>query len=125
MASRTKAYSRLKSDTAGEEGEEADAFSHFPPLKPAEVDPRFVSRMPKKTPWKAICHAVFLLTLGTSMYVVALLVHLGHIHPDKVSKWGFVGLGSLVFLPGFYCSRIAYYTWRGAKGYSFDAIPQW
>merc|ERR1711907_274442 len=107
------------------DGEEAlkDAFAHFPPLKPMERDPRFESQLMKRTPIREICLAVFLLLLGTSMYVVALLCHYGHIHPKRVSKGGFAALGTLVFLPGFYMTRIAYYTWRGMRGYTFDRIP--
>ena len=32
-------------------------------------------------------------------------------------------LGSLMFIPGFYHVRIAYYAWKGYRGYSFDDIP--
>lgn len=32
-------------------------------------------------------------------------------------------LGSLMFIPGFYHVRIAYYAWKGYRGYSFEDIP--
>ncbi|QDZ22297.1 DUF872 domain-containing protein [Chloropicon primus] len=121
---RSNAYAKLKTETSEENEEDLyDAFKNFPPLKPAERDPRFESQLIKRTPWREIVLAVFLLMMGTSMYVVALLCHYGHIHPKRVSKGGFFGLGTLVFMPGFYMTRIAYYTWRGHKGYSFDYIP--
>merc|ERR1711904_18420 len=124
-ASRSKAYSKLDAEVDSPQDGETfeDAFAKFPPFKPAERDPRFESQLPKRTPWREIVLALFLLLLWTSMYVVAALCHYGHIHPKRVSKGGFVGLGTLVFLPGFYMTRIAYYTWRGYKGYSFDYIP--
>ena len=53
--------------------------------QPMERDPRFESQLIERTPIREICLAVFLLLLGTSMYVVALLCHYGHIHPKRVS----------------------------------------
>ncbi|KAL0910620.1 hypothetical protein M5K25_021620 [Dendrobium thyrsiflorum] len=35
----------------------------------------------------------------------------------------FAGLGSVLFLPGFYYTRIAYYAYKGYKDFSFDNIP--
>uniref|UniRef100_A0AAZ1XWS8 Transmembrane protein 230 n=1 Tax=Oreochromis aureus TaxID=47969 RepID=A0AAZ1XWS8_OREAU len=32
-------------------------------------------------------------------------------------------IGILVFLPGFYHLRIAYYAAKGYRGYSYDDIP--
>jgi len=32
-------------------------------------------------------------------------------------------VGSLVFLPGFYHVRIAYWAWKGDKDFSFADIP--
>ena len=32
-------------------------------------------------------------------------------------------LGLVIFLPGAYFSRIAYYAYKGREGYTFDAIP--
>lgn len=32
-------------------------------------------------------------------------------------------IGILVFLPGFYHLRIAYYAYKGFRGYSYDDIP--
>mmetsp|Transcript_31991 Transcript_31991/g.69113 ORF Transcript_31991/g.69113 Transcript_31991/m.69113 type:complete len:124 (+) Transcript_31991:23-394(+) len=83
---RSNAYAKLKTETSEENEEDLyDAFKNFPPLKPAERDPRFESQLIKRTPWREIVLAVFLLMMGTSMYVVALLCHYGHIHPKRVS----------------------------------------
>lgn len=32
-------------------------------------------------------------------------------------------IGILVFIPGFYHLRIAYYAYKGYRGYSYDDIP--
>ena len=33
--------------------------------------------------------------------------------------------GLLVFIPGFYFTRIAYYAYKGTAGYSWADIPDW
>lgn len=35
----------------------------------------------------------------------------------------FTGLGSVLFVPGLYYTRIAYYAYKGYKGFSFSNIP--
>ncbi|OEL37479.1 hypothetical protein BAE44_0001504 [Dichanthelium oligosanthes] len=35
----------------------------------------------------------------------------------------FMILGIVMFIPGFYYSRIAYYAYKGYKGFSFSNIP--
>ncbi|XP_013606374.1 PREDICTED: transmembrane protein 230-like [Brassica oleracea var. oleracea] len=35
----------------------------------------------------------------------------------------FIVFGCLVFIPGFYYTRIAYYAYKGYKGFSFSSIP--
>jgi len=35
----------------------------------------------------------------------------------------FAILGALLFMPGFYYTRIAYYAYKGYKGFSFSNIP--
>ncbi|KAL0033169.1 hypothetical protein WJX79_007033 [Trebouxia sp. C0005] len=32
-------------------------------------------------------------------------------------------LGLVIFIPGFYYSRISYYAYKGHPGFSFDTIP--
>ncbi len=46
----------------------------------------------------------------------------GHTHA-VAQEYGFTIIGLLTFIPGFYHTRIAYYTWRGYKGFSWDQIP--
>ncbi len=42
-----------------------------------------------------------------------------------LSPAGFVlfTLGLVIFIPGFYYSRISYYAYKGHPGFSFDTIP--
>ncbi|KAJ0830500.1 hypothetical protein HanPSC8_Chr15g0656141 [Helianthus annuus] len=47
----------------------------------------------------------------------------GYMGGDVSQAYGLFGLGTLTFLPGFYETRIAYYSWRGAHGFHFAAIP--
>lgn len=45
--------------------------------------------------------------------------------PFSDRTWPVLLLGILTFIPGFYHVRIAYYAWRGYKGYSFEDIPDY
>ncbi|XP_068645788.1 uncharacterized protein [Aristolochia californica] len=90
-----------------------------------EDDLRF-SYTPKsfdRIPWKSIALALFLLSLGSTLLCLSLFIFTGHMGGDRSQAYGLLGLGFLAFLPGFYETRIAYYSWRGAKGYRFSAIP--
>ena len=44
---------------------------------------------------------------------------------DSSQVYGLLFLGILAFLPGFYETRVAYYSWRGAPGFTFAAIPDY
>jgi len=73
--------------------------------------------------WKSVCLAVFLLMLGVMFFVFSFLHAAGHFVNKDGAGWGFLVLGLLTFIPGFYHSRIAYYAWRGYSGYSLRSIP--
>ena len=51
--------------------------------------------------------------------------HALHSKTFQICCAGFVlfVLGLVIFLPGAYFSRIAYYAGKGREGYTFDAIP--
>ncbi|KAF6135164.1 hypothetical protein GIB67_035235 [Kingdonia uniflora] len=88
-------------------------------------DPRF-AYTPKsfdKVPWKSIVLALFLLSLGSALLFLAFFIFTGHMGGDRSQGYGLMMLGILAFLPGFYETRIAYYSWRGAGGYRFASIP--
>ncbi|CAM8909835.1 hypothetical protein QQ045_029217 [Rhodiola kirilowii] len=88
-------------------------------------DPRF-DYTPKsfdKIPWKSIGLALFLLFLGSLLLFLSFFIYTGHMGGDHSQARGLLFLGFLTFLPGFYETRIAYYSWRGANGYRFASIP--
>ncbi|XP_076938539.1 uncharacterized protein LOC143606766 [Bidens hawaiensis] len=88
-------------------------------------DPRFdlSEETWDKVPWKSIGLALFLLLFGCVLLILSLFIFTGHITGDVSQAYGLFGLGTLTFLPGFYETRIAYYSWRGAQGFHFAAIP--
>ncbi|KAM7506793.1 hypothetical protein LguiA_017246 [Lonicera macranthoides] len=90
-------------------------------------DPRF-DYSPKafdEVPWKSIALALFLLFLGCVLLFLSIFIFTGHMGGDRSQAYGLLGLGILSFLPGFYETRIAYYSWRGAQGYRFASIPDY
>uniref|UniRef100_A0A0E0F265 Transmembrane protein 230 n=2 Tax=Oryza meridionalis TaxID=40149 RepID=A0A0E0F265_9ORYZ len=48
-----------------------------------------------------------------------------HMEGDNSQAYGLLFLGILAFLPGFYETRVAYYSSRGAPGYTFASIPDY
>ncbi|KAL8528377.1 hypothetical protein ACS0TY_005984 [Phlomoides rotata] len=116
MASRRNVqYSRLAADDDDYYG---SGQSH---------DPRF-DYTPKtydKIPWKSILLANFLLLLGCLLLLLASFIFTGHMGGEFSQAYGLLGLGLLTFIPGFYETRIAYYSWRGAQGYRFASIPDY
>ncbi|KAI3808653.1 hypothetical protein L1987_24610 [Smallanthus sonchifolius] len=113
MASRRNVnYTRLADDDdyIGNEGKYDPRFDY----SPASLD---------EIPWKSIGLALFLLVLGCGLLILSFFVFTGHMGGDRSQAYGLLGLGALTFLPGFYETRIAYYSWRGAQGYRYAAIP--
>ncbi|KAH9624448.1 hypothetical protein KSS87_008878 [Heliosperma pusillum] len=88
-------------------------------------DPRFdyMPRSLDKVPWKSILLALFLLSLGSFLLFLSAFILTGHMGGEQSQAFCLFALGMLSFLPGFYETRIAYYSWRGAAGYRFAAIP--
>ncbi|KAL5582241.1 hypothetical protein UlMin_014683 [Ulmus minor] len=78
-----------------------------------------------KIPWKSIALALFLLFLGSVLLFLSYFILAGHMGGERSQAYGLLALGILTFLPGFYETRIAYYSWRGAKGYRFASIPDY
>ncbi|XP_047329819.1 transmembrane protein 230 [Impatiens glandulifera] len=90
-------------------------------------DPRY-DYSPKsldRVPWKSIALALFLLGLGCTLLCLSYFIFTGHMGGDNSQAYGLLGLGFLTFLPGFYETRIAYYSWRGATGFRFASIPDY
>nr|XP_029124191.1 transmembrane protein 230 [Elaeis guineensis] len=92
-----------------------------------DVDLRYlyIPKSCKKIPWKSIALALFLLALGSALLFLSFFVFTGHMAGDQSQAYAFLLLGILAFLPGFYETRVAYYSWRGAQGYTFASIPDY
>ncbi|KAK2871308.1 hypothetical protein QQF64_002475 [Cirrhinus molitorella] len=87
------------------------------------IDLQF-KKTPPKVPYKAIALATFLFLVGSVLIVVGSLLLAGCInvmYPDRTIPVLIIGI--LIFLPGFYHLRIAYYASKGYRGYSYDDIP--
>ncbi|XP_063067474.1 transmembrane protein 230a isoform X2 [Engraulis encrasicolus] len=79
---------------------------------------------PPKVPYKAIALATFLFLIGSLLIVIGGLLLSGYIQVSDPNRTiPVLIIGVLVFLPGFYHLRIAYYASKGYRGYSFDDIP--
>lgn len=118
MASRRSVqYSKLSTDDDDE----------YDGSRSRRYDPRF-DYSPKafdKIPWRSIALALFLLCLGSVLLFLSLFIFTGHMGGETAQAFGLLVLGILAFLPGFYETRIAYYSWRGTEGYRFAAIPDY
>ncbi|XP_075975720.1 transmembrane protein 230-like [Anticarsia gemmatalis] len=80
---------------------------------------------PLKVPWKAISLAAFLFIVGTALLIVGSLIVTGHIDTKYSDRlWPMIVLGCIMFLPGAYHIRIAYYAYKEYPGYSFADIPE-
>ncbi|KAH3788614.1 transmembrane protein 230-like [Dreissena polymorpha] len=82
-------------------------------------------RPPPKFPAKAIALASMLFMVGSALLVIGALLITGHIDVKYGDRtWPVLILGSIMFIPGFYHVRIAYYAYKGYVGYSYDDIPE-
>lgn len=68
---------------------------------------------------KSIFLAFGLLCGGVVFLGLSFLHYRGHLQGASGAAWGCLILGVLMFLPGFYESRLAYYAWRRRPGYHF------
>lgn len=76
-----------------------------------------------KPPRKEISLAIALLILGTIVIAIGLFMFSQQIGGDRTHGMLFALLGTVLFVPGFYYSRIAWYAYKGYKGFSFSNIP--
>ncbi|KAK1298531.1 hypothetical protein QJS10_CPB14g01630 [Acorus calamus] len=108
-------YSRLSTEDRGEHDGLTEDELRFA-YTPSSFD---------RIPWKSIGLALFLLSLGSFLFFLSFFIFTGHMGGDRSQAYGLLALGILAFLPGFYETRIAYYSWRGARGYRFADIPSY
>ncbi|ESW26900.1 hypothetical protein PHAVU_003G157700 [Phaseolus vulgaris] len=76
-----------------------------------------------KQPIKEIALAISLIGFGTLGILIGSLMSYYHIGGDTAHGIFFAILGSILFIPGFYYTRIAYYAYEGYKGFSFSDVP--
>ncbi|KAJ8981224.1 hypothetical protein NQ317_004167 [Molorchus minor] len=100
------------------------SYSKLPTCDQGFTDAQFLVPA-QKIPWKAIVLATMLLVVGTSLLVFGCMVITGHIAMQYSNRmWPMIILGALMFIPGAYHVRIAYYAYKEVPGYSFDDIPE-
>uniref|UniRef100_A0A8C9GU96 Transmembrane protein 230 n=1 Tax=Piliocolobus tephrosceles TaxID=591936 RepID=A0A8C9GU96_9PRIM len=87
------------------------------------IDLQF-KKTPPKIPYKAIALATVLFLIGAFLIIIGSLLLSGYISKEGADRAvPVLIIGILVFLPGFYHLRIAYYASKGYHGYSYDDIP--
>lgn len=74
-------------------------------------------------PIKEIALAVSLLVFGTLAIFLGIFMAINKVGGDTAHGLFFAILGGVLFIPGFYYTRIAYYAYKGYKGFSFSNIP--
>ncbi|XP_070539710.1 transmembrane protein 230-like [Ptychodera flava] len=79
---------------------------------------------PVKVPVKAIALAMFLFLLGSILIIVGAMLLSGYIDAKYSDRtWPVLIIGALLFIPGSYHVRLAYYAYKGYRGYSYEDIP--
>ncbi|XP_047313283.1 transmembrane protein 230-like [Impatiens glandulifera] len=76
-----------------------------------------------RPPSKEISLAISLLIFGTLAIALGIFMSINRVGGDRTHGIFFAILGAVLFLPGFYYTRIAYYAYKGYKGFSFSNIP--
>jgi len=77
-------------------------------------------------PIKSILLGVFLLSLGTLLLVLGVLVLNGIMFTElKDNGWAFIFVGLVTFVPGFWAVRIAILAYLGDPEHSFHDLPDY
>ncbi|XP_041368287.1 transmembrane protein 230-like [Gigantopelta aegis] len=88
------------------------------------IDLQF-QKPPPKVPYKAILLATVLFVGGSVLIIIGALLLTGYIDAQYSDRtWPVLLIGGVMFIPGFYHVRIAYYAYKGYTGYSYDDIPE-
>jgi len=87
-------------------------------------DEQFEDLVPIKAPLKSIVIAVVLFVLGSIMLTLGSLMLAGVIGQRQGSfrATPLMVIGAIIFIPGAYNVRTAYYAWRGHPGFSYADI---
>ncbi|CAL5049091.1 hypothetical protein BS78_10G215000 [Paspalum vaginatum] len=78
---------------------------------------------PRGAPVKEIAFAAALLAFGVLGVVAGSFMAAHQVGGDSAHGIFFAVLGVVMFIPGFYYTRVAYYAYKGYKGFSFSNIP--
>lgn len=82
-------------------------------------------RPPPKVPYKAISLATSLFVVGSVLIIIGSMLLTGYIDAKYGDRtWPVLILGALMFIPGAYHVRIAFYAFKEYDGYSYDDIPE-
>nr|ABK95503.1 unknown [Populus trichocarpa] len=76
-----------------------------------------------KPPIKEIALAISLLVFGVAGIVLGIFMTYNSVGGDRAHGLFFAILGVVLFIPGFYYTRIAYFAYKGYTGFSFSNIP--
>ncbi|GFN78099.1 transmembrane protein 230-like [Plakobranchus ocellatus] len=80
---------------------------------------------PPKIPYKAILLATALFVAGSALIIVGSLLLTGYINAKYADRtWPVMILGAIMFIPGAYHIRIAYYAYKGYEGFTYEDIPE-
>ncbi|GFR75665.1 transmembrane protein 230-like [Elysia marginata] len=80
---------------------------------------------PPKIPYKAILLAAALFLAGSALIIVGSLLLTGYINAKYADRtWPVMILGAIMFIPGAYHIRIAYYAYKGYEGFNYEDIPE-
>ncbi|XP_065305799.1 transmembrane protein 230 isoform X2 [Dermacentor albipictus] len=117
-----------RKDAAAMYDNEKKHFSNVKYQRMQRTDDGFVDIQFQKTlsriPKKAIALATCLFIGGSALIVLASFIFAGFFDPKyDDSSWPVLVLGALMFIPGAYHVRIAYYAYKKYPGYTFDDIP--
>lgn len=87
-------------------------------------DDQFEDTTPAKAPIKSIIVAIILFMVGTIFLTFGSLMLAGVINQGGGSfrAMPLMVIGSIIFIPGAYNVRTAYYAWKGYHGYSYADI---
>jgi len=106
-------------------------FSDYLPLmknlagNPDDYTDSQFQKPPVHIPKRSIALAIFLCCTGTLLIGLGVLYLAGYLSERFADRvWPMMIMGGLLFTPGFYHVRIAYYAYKGVPGYSFEDIPE-
>ena len=128
-------YTKLKETAELEDTDEADttikpkstAKKVFKRIKRKSKDEYYDDQFedtPIKTPVKSILIAIILFVIGSIMLTIGSLMLAGVIGQGTGSFRAapLMVIGSIIFIPGAYNVRTAYYAWKGYRGFSYADI---